>query len=95
MSGHYNRKALLVKLNAAINATRLFLSAAPESKSKNRRAQDKRKAILSCEAFATVLDGCSGTTLQERWTEFESTVWKKWLAGKDRPCHDHWTWGRG
>jgi integrase len=92
MSARYNRKDLLKKLNAAIEATRLFTpSGAP---GKHRLAHDKRKALRSAEAFATVLHGFSGRTLQERWNEFESTVWPKWIAGEDRPCQPyHWAWG--
>ena len=94
MSARYNRKDLLTKLHAAIDAMRLAFNATSGVASKDRLAHDKRKAIRSCEEFAKALDGCSGRTLQERWTTFESTVWKKWTAGEDRPCQPyHWAWG--
>ena len=94
MSVRYNRKNLLTKLHAAIDAMRLAFNATSVVASKDRLAHDKRKAIQSCEAFATALDGCPGRTLQERWTAFESTVWKRWTAGEDRPCQPyHWAWG--
>jgi hypothetical protein len=94
MSARYNRKDLLAKLNAAVDATRLFLSVRSKAASRHRVAQDKRKAIRACEAFVTSLDDCSGRTLQERWAEFESTVWQKWMAGKDRAGQPyHWAWG--
>ena len=82
------------KLYTAIDAMRLAFNATSSVGSKDGLAHDKRKVIQSCEEFATALDGCSGTTLQERWTAFESTVWKRWTAGEDRPCRpDHWAWG--
>jgi integrase len=94
MSARYNRKDLLRKLHAAIDAMRHAFNATSGVASKDRLAHDKRKAIRSCEEFATALDGCSGRTLQERWTTFESTVWKKWTAREDRPCQPyHWAWG--
>lgn len=94
MSARYNRRSLLAKLYAAIDAMRIGFNAGSGVASKNRLAHDKRKVIRSCEEFATALDGCSGRTLQERWTDFESTVWKKWMAGEERPCQPyHWAWG--
>ena len=94
MSARYNRKDLLAKLYTAIDAMRLAFNATSSVGSKDRLAHDKRRVIQSCEAFATALDGCPGSTLQERWTAFESTVWKRWTAGEDRPCRpDHWAWG--
>jgi hypothetical protein len=94
MSALYNRRDLLTKLHAAIDAMRLAFNATSGAASKDRLAHDKRKAIQSCEAFATALDSCPGRTLQERWTAFESTVWKRWTAGEDRPCPPyHWAWG--
>ena len=94
MSARYNRKDLLAKLYTAIDAMRLAFNATSSVGSKDGLAHDKRRVIQSCEAFATALDGCPGSTLQERWTAFESTVWKRWTAGEDRPCRpDHWAWG--
>jgi integrase len=58
------------------------------------RAYDKRKVILACEQFVNVLDHCSGRTLQERWATFESTEWRKWLTGENRPLPpNYWAWG--
>ncbi len=92
MAARYNRRALLKRLNTAVRASRIF--AAPGASAKNRLTHDMRKAIRSCEAFVTVLDRCSGTSLQDRWDEFEATVWRQWIAGDDRPCQPyHWAWG--
>jgi hypothetical protein len=61
---HYKRAALLAKLNTAIDSLRFSF-------------YDKRRLALACEQLANALDGCSGGTLQERWTTFESSVWTK------------------
>ncbi|MDQ2834602.1 MAG: site-specific integrase [Acidobacteriota bacterium] len=83
----YNRQELAIKLNTAIETMRFRLA-------KYSLAYDKRKAVSACEQFVKTLDGCSGRTLQERWTTFESTVWKKWTAGENRPSPaNYWAWG--
>jgi integrase len=83
----YNRPDLLLRLKTAIDAMRFRLA-------KYGQAYDKCKAVSACEQFAKALDGCSGKTLQERWTTFESTVWKQWVAGKNRPSPpNYWAWG--
>jgi len=83
----YNRQKLLEDLNTAIEVMR-FRAA------KYSQDYDKRKVISACEQFVEALDGCPGRTLQERWTAFESAVWKKWIAGECRPSPpDYWAWG--
>lgn len=83
----YNRLELAAKLSAAIETMRFRVA-------KHTRAYDKRKAMSACEQFTKALDSCSGRTLQERWTTFESTVWKKWVSGDNRPSPpNYWAWG--
>ena len=83
----YSRPALVVKLNGAIETMRFRVA-------KYGQAYDKRKAMSACEQFVNALDGCSGRTVQERWRTFESTVWKKWTAGENRPSPpNYWAWG--
>jgi integrase len=83
----YNGQELLVKLNGAIETMRFRIA-------KYGRAYDKQKAMSACKEFVTALDGCSGRALQQRWTTFESTVWKKWMSGENRPSpSNYWAWG--
>jgi integrase len=83
----YSRQALVLKLNGAIETMRFRVA-------KYGRAYDKRKVMSACEQFVNALNGCSGRTLQERWRTFESTVWKKWTAGENRPSPpNYWAWG--
>ncbi|MGA7291131.1 MAG: hypothetical protein WBW53_02740 [Terriglobales bacterium] len=53
---------------------------------------DKYHARSACRHVADALDRCGGSTLQQRWNDFEKRVWPKWVAGVDRPC-SLWTWG--
>ena len=46
-----------------------------------------------CRYLADALDRCSGSTLQQRWNDFEKRFWPKWKAGIDRPGGTYWTWG--
>ncbi|MGA8594014.1 MAG: site-specific integrase [Bryobacteraceae bacterium] len=55
-------------------------------------AEDKRKAVNACNKLGEALDRCRGRTLQDRWNDFERSVWPKWSRGKDGPC-ELWTWG--
>jgi hypothetical protein len=43
--------------------------------------------------LADALDRCSGSTLQQRWNDFEKRFWPKWKAGINRPGGTYWTWG--
>ena len=46
-----------------------------------------------CRYLADALDRCSGSTLQQRWNDFEKRFWPKWKAGVDRRGREYWTWG--
>lgn len=45
-----------------------------------------------CEQFVSVLEGCPGSTLQDRWDHFEVNVWSRWVAGHDRVGGEFWRW---
>jgi integrase len=76
----YERQALLTALARAITPLR-FTPA------------DQRRLLQACADLADALDDCAGDTLQERWTNFEQTHWRRWLAGEHRPSPNRWTWG--
>ncbi len=83
----YNRQELVAKLNGAVDTMRFRVA-------EYGQAYDKRNALSACEQFVKAFDGCSGRTLQERWTAFETTVWKKWMVGENRPSPpNYWSWG--
>jgi len=46
-----------------------------------------------CRHLADALDRCSGSTLQQRWNDFEKRFWPKWKSGVDRRDRTYWTWG--
>jgi len=46
----------------------------------------------ACRHLADALDRSSGSTLQQRWNDFEKKIWTRWNAGIGRPC-SLWTWG--
>jgi integrase len=46
-----------------------------------------------CRYLADALDRCGGSTLQQRWNDFEKRFWPKWKAGVDRRGREYWTWG--
>jgi len=46
-----------------------------------------------CRYLADALDRCSGSTLQQRWNDFEKRFWPKWKSGVDRRGRTYWTWG--
>ena len=48
----------------------------------NSFERSKMRAV--CRYLADALDRCSGSTLQQRWNDFEKRFWPKWKAG-DRP----------
>jgi integrase len=54
---------------------------------------ERNRMLRACTHLCTVLDTCSGVTLQERWMDFEQHVWPDWLAGHNRPAGSTWTWG--
>ena len=57
----------------------------------NSFERSKMRAV--CRYLADALDRCSGSTLQQRWNEFEKRFWPKWKAGVDRRGREYWTWG--
>ena len=75
----YNRDRMLAMCSEMICSFRLK----EENKSKMRGA---------CCHLADALDRCSGSTLQQRWSDFETKIWPRWADGYDRPC-TLWTWG--
>ncbi len=75
----YNRDRMLAMSNEMICFFRL-------------KEEDKSKIRGACCHLADALDRCSGSTLQHRWSDFETEIWPKWAAGHDRPC-TLWTWG--
>ena len=59
-----------------------------------RFTRHERNAMRrATQTFVAALDTCGGTTLEERWTEFERRVWPEWLAGR-RPSRDN-RWAGG
>jgi integrase len=75
----YNRVALLARSDEVVASLRLS-------------HEDKSKMRGACRHLADALDRCLGITLQQRWRDFEKTVWPAWASGVDRPC-TLWTWG--
>src|SRR5271167_4457622 len=57
----------------------------------NSFERSKMRAV--CRHLADALDYCSGSTLQQRWNDFEKRFWLKWKAGIDRRGGTYWTWG--
>jgi site-specific recombinase XerD len=57
----------------------------------NSFERSKMRAV--CRYLADALDRCSGSTLQQRWNNFETRFWPKWKAGVDRRGREYWTWG--
>ena len=45
----------------------------------NSFERSKMRAV--CRYLADALDRCSGSTLQQRWNDFEKRFWPKWKAG--------------
>jgi site-specific recombinase XerD len=43
--------------------------------------------------LARTLNGLTGTTVQERWEQFETATWPQWLAGRARSGGDLWRFG--
>src|SRR5438067_8123559 len=57
----------------------------------NSFERSKMRAV--CRYLADALDCCGGSTLQQRWNDFEKRFWPKWKAGVDRRGREYWTWG--
>jgi integrase len=76
---HYDRVALL-SLSDQIIASLRFSDG------------DKSRMRGASLHLADALDRCQGTTLQQRWRNFEKIVWPLWAEGVNRPCL-LWTWG--
>jgi len=45
------------------------------------------------QTFVAALDTCGGTTLEERWAEFQRRVWPEWLAGRRPSTDNRWAGG--
>jgi hypothetical protein len=54
---------------------------------------DRSKMRAVCRYLADALDRCCGSTLQQRWNDFEKKFWPKWKAGVDRRRREYWTLG--
>jgi integrase len=76
----YNRDRLLSTVNELIRHFRLPVFG------------DHSNLRGACRHLADALDGCRGSTLQERWNDFENKVWPQWKAGIGRP-NTLWAWG--
>jgi integrase len=57
----------------------------------NSFERSKMRAV--CRYLTDALDRCTGSTLQQRWNDFEKRFWPKWKAGVDRRGREYWTWG--
>ena len=57
----------------------------------NSFERSKMRAV--CRHLADALDRCNGSTLQQRWNDFEKKCWPKWKDGINRPGGTYWTWG--
>jgi hypothetical protein len=57
----------------------------------NSFERSKMRAV--CRYLADALDRCNGSTLQQRWNDFEKRFWPKWKAGINRRGGTYWTWG--
>ena len=57
----------------------------------NSFERSKMRAV--CRYLADAFDRCGGSTLQQRWNDFEKRFWPKWKAGVDRRGREYWTWG--
>jgi hypothetical protein len=55
---------------------------------------ERSKMRAACRYLADALDRCSGSTLQQRWNDFEKRFWPKWRAGINRPGGTYWNWCR-
>jgi hypothetical protein len=51
------------------------------------------RMVRRCQEFASVLGDCSGTTVQERWDDFEDRIWPAWVDGHERVGGGLWRWG--
>jgi len=54
---------------------------------------ERSKMRTVCRYLADALDRCSGSTLQQRWNDFEKRFWLKWKAGVECRGREYWTWG--
>jgi integrase len=75
----YDRSALLALCDQIIASLRFS-------------QEDKSKARNACQHLADALGRCRGRTLQQRWRDFEKSVWPSWVKRVNRPCV-LWTWG--
>ena len=78
---HYDRDKMLAVVDEVTMHFRMS----------NSFERSKMRAV--CRYLADALDRCSGSTLQQRWNDFEKRFWPKWKAGVDRRGREYWTWG--
>src|SRR5260370_16898198 len=57
----------------------------------NSFERSKMRAV--CRYLADALDRCNGSTLQQRWNDFETRFWPNWKAGVDRRASTSCTFG--
>ncbi len=82
LAGHrYDRDKLLAMVDEVTTHFRM----------PNSFERSKMRAV--CRYLADALDRCSGSTLQQRWNDFEKRFWPKWKSGVDRRGREYWTWG--
>ncbi len=89
MNGYQQATALGTK---RYNRDRMLAMSSEMICSFQLKEEDKSKMRGACCHLADALDRCSGSTLQHRWSDFETKIWPRWAAGHDRPC-TLWTWG--
>jgi integrase len=82
MIGHdrFDSEGLLARLETAVAGWRF----SHDEHGHMRRA---------CRRLVEVLDGCDGTTVQQRWEDFEQQIWPNWVAGHNRIGGVYWRWG--
>lgn len=55
---------------------------------------DGNRMQHAAEVTLSVIDGLDGDRLADRWAVFETDIWPRWQAGRDRPPLPHrWSWG--
>ena len=53
----------------------------------------RQQILRTFEPLRQTLDACHGLSLQERWQEFDQSIWPQWLTGQGRPAGKWWTGG--
>ena len=77
----YDRELILAHLREEIPRYRIYHS-------------DANRMLRAAEVTLDVIDGVDGDRLADRWAVFETDIWPRWQAGRDRPpLGDRWSWG--